>query len=197
MATETTPAHPKQPRLWLSILKFSALLFGVYALSSFLVEAFSGSCMFVIPTYFYALVVTLAILKLKRFGVGTALFLLFIPLGVLLDYLGDWVVDKNLLNPWYALGWAPVFLGYGFVADLAYRFAPKRWHPHWRAVTVGVAFGLAFYLLTLLALTTLYPPAGSEAHVNFFIKGMPFTIPWMLITGGFGGYTAYAISEGV
>ena len=190
-------SHSKHASIWLPILGYSALLFLIYGTASFLVEVYSGSCMFIIPTYFYALVVSLAIFKLKRFGVGTALFLLFIPLGVFMDYIGDWVVDKNLINPWYALGWAPVFLGFGFAADLAYRFAPARWPARWSAVTVGAVFGLAFYLLVLFALITFYSPSGSAGHLRFFTTGLPFSLPWIVITSGFGGYTAYAISEGV
>ena len=197
MTTLAESSQPKRFGIWPSILGYSALLFLIYGIASFLVEAYSGSCMFVIPTYFYALVVTLAILKLKRFWVGTALFLLFIPLGVFMDYIGDWVVDKNLIGPWYALGWAPVFLGFGFAADLAYRFAPARWHARWRAVAVGAAFGLAFFLLVLFALTTFYPPSGNAGHLRFFTAGLPFSLPWIVITSGFGGYTAYALSEGV
>lgn len=178
---------------WGLILAYGAVLFAIYGASAFLIETYSGSCMFVLPIYFYALVTVLAVLGLRRFGVGTAIYLPIAILGALMDYYGDWVISRNLVGPWYALGWTPIFLGIGLAADLANRFAPGDWHPRWRAVMVGILFGLAFYLLVLLGLSTLYRPTDEIWHIWYFQEGVYFTLPWMLINGGFAGYSAYTL----
>lgn len=180
--------------LWGSILAYGVALFAIYGASAFLIEIYSGSCMFVLPIYFYTLLTVLAVLKLNRFGVGAAVYLPIATLGAVMDYYGDWVVSRNLIGPWYALGWTPIFLGIGLAADLANRYAPCDWHPRWRAVMIGVTFGLAFYLLVLLGLSALYPPTDEVWHIWYFKEGVYFTLPWMLINGGFAGYSAYAFA---
>jgi hypothetical protein len=180
--------------LWGSVLAYGVVLFVIYGASAFLIETYSGSCMFVLPIYFYALVTVLAVLILRRFGIGAAIYLPIATLGAVMDYYGDWVVSRNLIGPRYALGWTPIFLGIGMAADLAFRIAPRGWHPRWQAVMVGVLFGLAFYLLVLSGLSALYPPTDEVWHIWYFKQGVYFTLPWMLINGGFAGYSAYALS---
>lgn len=194
MAGFTQSLDSKSSNFWRPALVYGLPLFAVYGAAAFFVELYSGSCMFVIPIYFYTVVTVLGILNQSRFGTGVAIFIPFALLGPLMDYYGDWVYDQNLISPWYALGWAPVFLGFGLAADLAHRYAPRGWHPRLRAVTVGVAFGLAFYLLVLFALSAFYPATLEEWHIWYFREGVYFTLPWMLINGGFAGYTAYALS---
>lgn len=180
--------------IWGAILAYGIALFAIYGASAFLIETYSGSCMFVLPVYFYALVTVLAVLRIRKFGVGAAIYLPIATLGAVMDYYGDWVVSQNLISPWYALGWTPIFLGIGLAADLANRFAPRAWHLRWRAVMVGVVFGLAFYLLVLLGLSALYPPTDEIWHMWYFQEGVYFSLPWMLINGGFAGYSAYALA---
>ena len=190
---ESTPS--RRFGLWGPILGYGSVLFAIYGASAFLIETFSGSCMFVLPIYFYTLVTVLAVLKLKRFGVGAAVYLPIATLGAVMDYYGDWVFSRNLIVPWYVLGWTPIFLGIGLAADIASRYAPRGWHPRWRAVMVGIFFGLVFYLLVLLGLSALYPPTDEIWHIWYFKQGVYFTLPWMLINGGFAGYSAYALSK--
>ena len=83
----------------------------------------------------------------------------------------------------------------GLAVDLVHRYAPADWHPRWRAVATGVGFGLAFYLVVLFALTAFYPETDQVWHLDYFQGGIYFTLPWMLVNGGFAGYTAYAISR--
>lgn len=197
MATISQPTTSERFNLWRPVLRFGIPLFFIYGAAAFLVEVYSGSCMFVLPIYFYTLVTVLGVLREGRFGTGLAIFLPFATLGVLMDYYGDWVYEQNLIGPWYALGWGPVFLGFGLVADLAQRYLPNRWHPRWRAVSVGVIFGLVFFLLVLLALNVLYPETDEFWHIWYFREGIYFTVPWMLVNGGFAGYSAYAIHQRV
>ena len=148
-------------------------------------------------TTIYALVTVLGVLKLQRFGAGMTLFLLLATVGAAMDYYGDWVYTKNLISPWAALGWTPVFPGFGLAADLAYRFAPAVRSPRRRSIFTGVVFGLAFYLLVLFALSVYYPHSDEKWHLWYFTHGVYFTLPWMLVNGGFAGYAAYAITRGV
>ena len=195
MATLTQSTKSRRASIWLPILGYGFLLFAIYGAAAFLVEMYSGGCMFVIPIYFYALVIVLGKLRLQRFGTGLAMLLPIAILGVPMDYYGDWVMKQNLIGPWYALGWAPVFLAIGLAVDLVHRYAPADWHPRWRAVATGVGFGLAFYLVVLFALTAFYPETDQVWHLDYFQGGIYFTLPWMLVNGGFAGYTAYAISR--
>ena len=195
MAALTQSMKSRRASIWLPILGYGFLLFAIYGAAAFLVELYSGGCMFVIPIYFYALVIVLGKLRLQRFGTGLAMLLPIAILGVPMDYYGDWVMKQNLIGPWYALGWAPVFLAIGFSVDLVYRYTPAGWHPRWRAVAAGVGFSLAFYLLVLFALTAFYPVTDQVWHLDYFHNGVYFTLPWMLVNGGFTGYTASAISR--
>ena len=70
MAAPTQSIEPRRASIWLPILGYGFLLFAVYAVAAFLVEQYSGGCMFVIPIFFYALVILLGNLKLQRFGPG-------------------------------------------------------------------------------------------------------------------------------
>ena len=197
MATFSQSTALRRFSFWRPVWRYGIPLFLIYGLAAFLVEQYSGSCMFVLPIYFYALVTTLGVLKEDHFGTGLAIFFPFALLGPVMDYYGDWVYDRNLINPWYALGWAPVFLAFGLAADLAHSYAPAGWHPRWRAVSLGVIFGLVFFVLVLLALSLLYPRSDEEWHLWYFREGAFFSLPWMLINGGFAGYSAYAITRRV
>jgi hypothetical protein len=184
----------KRLGIWSSILLYGVLLFAIYGISAFLIEQYSGGCMFIIPAYFYALVTVLAILSLQRFGVGAAVFLPIATLGGLMEYYIEWVANPALRSPWLALGWSLVFLGIGFSADLVYRFSPSGWHPRWRAILMGAVFGLTMYLLYRLGLSVFYPYAPDQGHLRYFVSGIYFSLPWMLVNGAFAGYTAHAIS---
>jgi len=194
MTTLAQPTKTGHFHFWQPMLYYGLPLFLVYGLAFFL-EPYSGGCGFILPIYFYTLLTVMGVLKYQRFGTGLLIYLPFAVLGVPMDYYGDWVYSQNLIDPWYSLGWAPVFLGFGLVADLAYRFLPAGWNPRWRAVAMGVIFGLAFYLLVLFALTTFYPVSDERWHLWYFQGGVYFSLPWMLVNGGFAGYTAHAISQ--
>jgi hypothetical protein len=59
---------------------------------------------------------------------------------------------------------------------------------------MGIAFGLAFFLLTFFALANFYASAPNTGHLRFFQSGAYFSLPWMIVNGAFAGYTAYALS---
>ena len=79
----------------------------------------------------------------------------------------------------------------GLSADLAHRFLPRTLAEGGRAAATGVAFVGALFVLVLLALSVSYlDPAPGLAH---YLNGIGFTLPWLLVTGGFAGYVAHAL----
>ena len=54
------------------------------------------------------------------------------------------------------------------------------------------------FVVMLVGLTYLYLPNSSMAsHLRFFDQKWLFTLPWILVNGAFGGYTAYALTKRV
>ena len=196
--TQTSPTW--RMKLWPTILLFSVLAFGIYSLGAFWLEPYSGSCMFVLPGFFYVLVTVLPILLLRRFGVGAGVFLINGIVGGVMDYFFEYVSTPSLRGPWAAIAWGLIFIGFGFTADLAFRFAPSKWNDRQRSIFTGAVMGGAMFFLVLLALSTFYNPAGTAGnnHIAYFNTSKAiFSLPWLVISGGFGGYTAYAMVKKV
>jgi hypothetical protein len=183
-------------KFWKIVLLFGALHFLVMTLG-LVVEAYSGGCMFIIPAYFMVLVVVCPILILRRMWAGTAVFLPYAVLGFPPTYYFEWYLDPKMWGAWGAVVWCLIGPVVGLAGDLAYRFLPRRIPERWRAVAVGAILGAAIYMTTLLALATLYRQPELGAHLRFFTEGVWFSLPWLVINGGFAGYTAYALTKRV
>jgi hypothetical protein len=68
----------------------------------------------------------------------------------------------------------------------------------WRAILVGTAAQAVTFVVMLLGLTYLYVWDSSMAsHLRFLDQRWFFTLPWVLVNGAFGGYTAYALVKRV
>ncbi len=186
-----------RPSFWKTVLLFGALHFGIMTLGNLLVEPFSGGCVFVIPAYFMVLPVILSILIVRRVGAGTAVFLPYAIVGVFPVYYFDWVVGRTLLSPWGALSWSVFGLLTGLAGDLTYRFLPATTTEKRRAIFVGAVIGLAVFIATWAALTFFYISQPPESHYRFFTTGIWFSLPWLIVNGGFAGYTAYAMTKKV
>jgi hypothetical protein len=64
----------------------------------------------------------------------------------------------------------------------------------WRAIILGAAAQAVTFVVMLLGLTYLYVADSSmSSHLRFLDQKWLFTLPWMLVNGAFGGYTAYAL----
>lgn len=174
-------------------LLFGMLWFVINLLGAFWVEPYSGSCMFVLLTGFQAVVIVLPVLLLRRFGVGVAIYLPYFVLGVGFEYYFEWVAQRTLLNPWYALLWISLGPLTGLLVDVTYRLLPGRWPERWRAVILGSVLALATFFLTRWGLLTFYVDPSAISHLAFFQEKAIFSLPWMVINGALGGFTAHAV----
>jgi hypothetical protein len=173
---------------------FGGLLFVLNLLGAFWIEPYSGSCMFVLLAYFQALVVVLPVLLLKRFGVGAAVYLPYALLGVGFEFYFEWVAQRTLISPWYALLWSLLGPMAGLLVDVTHRLTVHL-HERWRAVILGIVLALATFFLTRWGLMTFYVDPSSIGHLPFFQEKAVFSLPWMVVNGAFGGYSAYSISR--
>lgn len=181
-------------RALLAIAGYGAALFVVFSAgSAFELTVTNGVCWVYLMSYFMAFVVTLAVRRVGRFGTGVAVFLPYAIPGFFIEYYMEYVLSPNLVAPWAAAIWAGGGLVAGLVADLVQRWLPRSLGHARRSIAVGAATVFTYWLLVLLTLAFLYVnPAGGVAH---FLNGIGFTLPWLLVSGAFGGYTAYAMSR--
>ena len=192
----TRPAS--RQHFWATTQICGLLFFIVMGVLGMLVEMNDAGCMYVTPAFFMVLVVVYPAARLRHFGAATAVFLLYATIGSFIEYQMQWVVERQLASPWGALAWGLLGLLVGLCIDLTFRFIPASVPPPWRGAIAGAVAGLAFFASTYVAMTTLYAsPASQQTHFVFFSSRVPFTLPWMLLNGAFGGYCAWALAEGV
>jgi hypothetical protein len=192
MDTTQSASHPK---FWKTALMFGSVHFLIMTYGAFVIEP--TDCQFVVPAYFMALPVLLSILTLRRFGVGTVVFLPYAFIGFFTVYYMDYITLHTMLSVWGAVTWCLGGLLTGLAADLAFRFLPNCISEKWRAIFVGVTVGLGIYLTPLVAMTFFYIPQPPESHYYLFTTRIVYSLSWLLVNGGFAGYMAYAIHKRV
>lgn len=189
--------RPSRLRFWLTTQTFGMLFFIVMGVLGMLVEANDAGCMYVTPAFFIVLTIVYPAARLRRFGAATAVFLLYATAGSYIEYQMQWVAERQLANPWGALGWGLLGVLVGLTADVVFRFLPATVSPGWRGTITGSATGLALFLTTYVAMTTLYAsPASQQSHFVFFSSRALFSLPWMILNGAFAGYCAMALAAG-
>jgi hypothetical protein len=186
------PSVPR-PKFWKTALLYGDIHFLVMTYGAFVIE--QTDCQFVVPAFFMALPVMLSILSLRRFGAGTIVFLPYAILGFFAVYYMDYITLHTMLSVWGALAWSLGGLLTGLAADLAFRFLPRSISERWHAILVGVIVGLGIYLTPLIAMTFFYIPQPPESHYYMFTTRIMYSLSWLLINGGFAGYTAYLIPK--
>lgn len=207
--TETKALWNLRP--WQAILVFGLLLCFVYGFGSFTFDYYAGAAtaefgvwgevggvggfFTYVMGYFIALVIVLPILLIKRFGVGFAVYLPYAISGLFVEYYMDWVLVRNLVGLWGVAGWCVLGLVTGLGADMAYRYLPAQLSEKWRSIGIGLIIGISTFLSWLVALTYFYVErqTGPGSYLGIAYYGIPF----LLLTSGFGGFTAYAISRRV
>lgn len=175
-------------------------MFGVLqsALTGFGVffDLLTGIGMFFIyaMAYFNALVVVLPILLIRRFGVGTAVYLPWAVSGLFVEYYLEYVLNPVLRSPWAVVGWGVFGLLVGFSADLVFKFLPESLLLRRRAILTAIGMGLANFLLVLIAVTYFYKPVPvSDPSALTYLSVAPWSLPWLVVNSAFGGYSAYAL----
>lgn len=202
----------RQLKPWQTILLFGILLCLIYGFGSFTFDYFAGAAtagfgvmgevggvgmyFTYVMAYFIALVVVLPMLIIRRFWVGTAVYLLYAVSGLFVEYYMEWVLVRNLVALWAVVGWCVLGLATGFCADLAYRFLPARLGERWRAILTGLVVGVATFVTVIVALYFFYI-GDKTIHPGSYLGVAYYGVPFMLVSSGFGGYTAYAISRHV
>lgn len=152
--------------------------------------------------YFISIVVILPILIVKRFGIGTAIYIPYAIIGFFVEYYYEWALESTLISPWAALGWSILGLTgltIGFSVDLTYKFLSKSISLKIRSIIIGIVLGSASFLFTLLALLFFYkePLSISPIDSGSYLGVAYFGLPWLIVNCGFGGFTAYAIFQGL
>lgn len=189
--------RPSRLRFWLTTQTFGMLFFLVMGVLGMLVEANDAGCMYVTPAFFIVLTIVYPAARLRRFGAATAVFLLYLTAGSYIEYQMQWVAERQLASPWGALAWGLLGVLVGLVADVTFRYLPAGLAAGWRGAITGALTGLALFLTTYVAMTTLYAsPASQQTHFVFFSSRAMFSLPWMLLNGAFGGYCAMALAAG-
>ena len=187
-------SSPTPAKFWKTALTFGALHFLVMAVSTPLIDLPEHGCMFVTPAYFIILVIVLPILKTRRFGMGAAVFIPYAVLGFFPTYYFDWLTEQTLKGVWGVFAWCLIGPLVGLLGDLAYKYLPKSISEKRRAILIGMVLGAAIFFTTLTALATFYKVASMDTHLRYFAQGWYFSLPWLVINGGFAGYTAHAMT---
>lgn len=181
-----------------TILIWGLLLVAVYMIGG-LIDAtgISGTCMFILMPYFAALVATYPVLALNRLGAGVGVYVPYVVIGFGPLYYYDWLQSDALVGLWAVCVWSATGLVIGGSLDLANYLMAKS-SERTRAIVIGATMqGVTFFVM-LLGLTYLYKPTSSMgSHLLFFNREWLFTLPWMVLNGCFGGYTAYALRKRV
>jgi len=197
---------------WQLILIFAFLLCLIYGFGSFTFDYFAGAATVgfgswgevggvgmyftYVMAYFIALVVVLPILVIRRFWVGMSVYLLYALSGLYLEYHFELVVEQNLIGFWGVIGWCVLGLAIGLSADLTYRYLPSRFSEKWRAILTGLTVGIASFVAVTIAISFFYVEKELIYSANYLSIAY-YGVPFMLVSSGFGGYTAYAISKRV
>ncbi len=181
-------------RAWKPLLGWGLVFTGVYMVGAVIdMLGVSGTCMFVLMPYFAALAVTIPLLQVKRAGAGMAVYIPYGVIGFFPLYLSDWLKDHTLIAGWAAFVFALSGPLIGACLDVVQLLA-GRLGERTRAVLLGTVQQAATFVVMLVGLTYLYLPNSSmSSHLRFLDQKWPFTLPWMLLNGALGGYTAYAL----
>lgn len=181
---------------WKTILLWGLLLVVVYMIGAIIeMTNASGTCMFILMPYFAALAVTYPVLVLNRFGTGIAVYIPYVVIGFLPLYYFDWLQNGALVSEWAVFVWSATGLIIGLSLDLVNRIMIRS-SERTRAIVIGTTMQAMTFIVMLLGLTYLYTPTSSMgSHLLFFNQKWLFTLPWLLLNGCFGGYTAYALRK--
>ncbi len=204
-----TRTSARRLRPWQVVLLSGFFLCVLYAFGSFTFDLFAGAAtpaagdlsvykgvgmyFTYIESYFLALVVVLPILLVRRFGVGVLVYLPYAILGLGVEFYMERVATQALLGPLAVVGWCVIGLLIGLCADLAHRFLPSSLSDGARGALIGIVQGGATFGLTLLALSYFY--VSRQVGPGSYLGQAWYGVPWLVLSSGFGGYTAALIAN--
>jgi hypothetical protein len=111
-------------------------------------------------------------------------------IGAPVDYYFDWVIQKNLIAPLYALGYVPLFIIMGLSADVSL----MKLHPEKKPLRAALISSFVFTATVLIAFafaTFVFYPTLDAPWINMGT----FLIPYALTTGTLGGYLGFSINK--
>jgi len=120
-------------------------------------------------------------------------------IGTPIDYYFEWVLQRNLIAPVFALGYIPLFIVMGLSADISF----MKLHPEEKPLGASLVSSFIFTATVLLAFVFatffFYPvshggaPTLDAPWINMGI----FLIPYSLATGTLGGYLGFCIAKDI
>ncbi len=182
---------------WKSILLWGFVLVAILMVGAVIDgTGVSGTCMFILVPYLAAIAGTIPVLTIKRFGVGALVYVPYALIGFFPLYYFDWLQSHSLIGLWAVFVWSLTGPLIGVSLDLA-NLLGGRLNERTRAILIGAVMQAMTFAVMLIGLTYLYTPTSNMAsHLHFFDRQWFFTLPWMVVNGGFGGYTAYTLVLG-
>lgn len=170
---------------------------GINTLWFGVLEPYHGIGMFYVYmiSYFSSLIVVLAILKSKIFGMG---FLIWLPYAIIGFFVEAYFELEKLINIWGVVGYCIFGLITGLSADISFKVLKEKANIDDKIIAgiTGVIMSLVYFGTTLIAIGFFYEGgwmAGSFSDPGTFLGVSYFGLPWMIINAFFGGFTASAI----
>ncbi len=151
--------------------------------------------------YFWALpqaaILYFVAFKLRVRWTATIMVGLMGVIGAPVDYYFDWVVQRNLISPVYALGYIPLFILMGLSSDISLMKLNPEKKPRRAALVSAFVFTTTVLLVFAFATFFFYQMSrGGPIILNApWLEMGTFLIPYALVTGTLGGYLGLSIAK--
>jgi len=154
-------------------------------------------------TYFWAFpqaaILYFVAFRLRVRWTATVIVGLMGIIGAPIDYYFEWVVQRNLIAPVFALGYIPLFIIMGLSADVSLMKLHPEEKPLRASLVSSFIFTATVLLVFIFATFFFYPVShgGSLTLDEPWIKMGIFLIPYSLATGSLGGYLGFTIAKDI
>ena len=150
-------------------------------------------------TFFNSLIVLFAISRTKTFGMGVFIFLPWAITGLFIETYFELIINPVLISYWGVIGWCVFGLLTGLSADISFKLLSQKTELKENQILAisGLIMSMTFFLLNLLGSLIFYKNGVTILNLapGTFLGVAYFGMPWMLINGFFGGYTAHALNK--
>jgi hypothetical protein len=131
--------------------------------------------------------------KLRARWTSTVLIGLIGVAGAPVEYYFEWVVQKNLITPYFAFLWIPLYVIMGLSADVSFKALRPERTPIRAAAVSAFIFTVVVIAATLFA-TYVFYPTPLTFDIPWIRVGW-FLLPYALATGALGGYLGFCIAR--